>query len=124
MIPIKKHPKKENMNNKVVLAYSGGLDTSYCVKYLTEERGLDVYAISVNTGGFDEKELEHIRNRALKLGVKDYVVRDVVKEYYDDCLKYLLFGNILKISLNVNLRELSMVDKTFHSSNTGELFHK
>lgn len=84
------------MNKKVVLAYSGGLDTSYCVKYLTEERNLDVYAISVNTGGFDAKELHVIESRAHTLGVKDYVVKNVVREYYEDCLKYLLFGNILK----------------------------
>lgn len=84
------------MNKKVVLAYSGGLDTSYCVKYLSEERGLDVYAITVNTGGFSEEELEGIQARAYQLGVKDYVVRDVVRAYYDKCLRYLIFGNVLK----------------------------
>ena len=51
------------MNNKVVLAYSGGLDTSYCVKYLTEEKGLDVYAITVNTGGFNDEQLKAIEER-------------------------------------------------------------
>ena len=45
------------MNNKVVLAYSGGLDTSYCVKHLTKDLGLEVYAITVNTGGFDDDEI-------------------------------------------------------------------
>lgn len=83
-------------NNKVVLAYSGGLDTSYCVKYLTEEKGLDVYAITVNTGGFSEAQLKAIELRAKEMGVKEFVVRDVVKDYYDKCIKYLIFGNVLK----------------------------
>lgn len=84
------------MNNKVVLAYSGGLDTSYCVKYLTEEKGLDVYAITVNTGGFSDEQLKAIEIRAKEMGVKEFVVRDVVKDYYEQCIKYLIFGNILK----------------------------
>ena len=84
------------MNNKVVLAYSGGLDTSYCVKYLSEEKGLDVYAITVNTGGFNDEQLQAIEVRAKELGVKEFVVRNVVKDYYEQCLKYLIFGNVLK----------------------------
>lgn len=84
------------MNNKVVLAYSGGLDTSYCVKYLKEEKGLDVYAITVNTGGFSTEQLQAIERRARELGVKEFVVRDVVKDYYEKCIKYLIFGNVLK----------------------------
>lgn len=83
-------------NKKVVLAYSGGLDTSYCVKYLSEEKGLDVYAITVNTGGFTAEELAGIETRAKQLGVKAFVVRDVIRNYYDDCIKYLIFGNVLK----------------------------
>jgi argininosuccinate synthase len=84
------------MNKKVVLAYSGGLDTSYCVKYLTEEKGLDVYAITVNTGGFSKEQLQGIEQRAKELGVKEFIVRDIVKEYYEQCIKYLIFGNVLK----------------------------
>lgn len=84
------------MKDKVVLAYSGGLDTSYCVKYLTEERNLDVYAITVNTGGFNAMQLSAIETRAKELGVKEIVIRDVVKEYYEQCIKYLIFGNVLK----------------------------
>lgn len=83
-------------NNKVVLAYSGGLDTSYCVKYLTEEKGLEVYAITVNTGGFTDEEIKAIETRALSLGVKEYVAKDVTRNYYDTCLRYLIFGNVLK----------------------------
>jgi len=84
------------MNNKVVLAYSGGLDTSYCVKYLTEEKKLDVYAITVNTGGFSEEQLQAIEIRAKELGVKEFIVKDVIHEYYEKCIKYLIFGNVLK----------------------------
>lgn len=84
------------MNNKVVLAYSGGLDTSYCVKYLTEEKKLDVYAITVNTGGFSDEQLQAIESRAKELGVKSFIVKDVVKDYYEKCIKYLIFGNVLK----------------------------
>lgn len=84
------------MKNKVVLAYSGGLDTSYCVKYLTEEKKLDVYAITVNTGGFTSEQLQAIETRAKELGVKEFIVRDVVKDYYERCIRYLIFGNVLK----------------------------
>lgn len=83
-------------NNKVVLAYSGGLDTSYCVKYLSEEKGLEVYAITVNTGGFTDTQLKDIETRAKSLGVKEFVVKDVVKDYYEQCIKYLIYGNVLK----------------------------
>ncbi|HNL84873.1 MAG TPA: argininosuccinate synthase [Chitinophagales bacterium] len=84
------------MKSKVVLAYSGGLDTSYCAKYLSAEKGLDVYALTVNTGGFSEEELKTIEQRAKELGVTSFTVKNVVKDYYDRCLKYLLFGNVLK----------------------------
>lgn len=84
------------MKSKVVLAYSGGLDTSYCAKYLSAEKGLDVYALTVNTGGFSDDELKTIEQRAKELGVSAFTVKNVVKDYYDRCLKYLLFGNVLK----------------------------
>lgn len=83
-------------NNKVVLAYSGGLDTSYCAKYLSEEKGLEVHALTVNTGGFSEEELKNIESRAIQLGVKTFKVVNVVKHYYENCLKFLIFGNVLK----------------------------
>ena len=82
--------------NKVVLAFSGGLDTSYCVKYLSEDKGMEVYSAIVNTGGFTKTELQEIEKRAYSLGVKKHVTLDVVDKYYNDCLKYLVFGNILK----------------------------
>lgn len=81
---------------KVVLGFSGGLDTSYCVKYLTEEKGYEVHSIIVNTGGFTKEELEETEKRAYNLGVKTHKTVDAVKSYYDKVIKYLIFGNILK----------------------------
>jgi argininosuccinate synthase len=81
---------------KVVLGFSGGLDTSYCVKYLTEEKGYEVHSIIVNTGGFSNNELKTIEQHAHKLGVKSHVAVDAVKTYYDSIIKYLVYGNVLK----------------------------
>lgn len=81
---------------KVVLAFSGGLDTTYCVKYLAEDQNLDVYTVVVNTGGFTEEELSDIERKARKLGVKEHVCLDVTTNYYQDCIKYLIFGNVLR----------------------------
>lgn len=81
---------------KVVLAFSGGLDTSFCVKYLAEDQGYDVYSVLVDTGGFSEQELEAIEANAYALGVKQHTTVDRTKAYYGDCIKYLVFGNILK----------------------------
>ncbi|MCK5638734.1 MAG: argininosuccinate synthase, partial [Flavobacteriaceae bacterium] len=61
---------------KLVLAYSGGLDTSYCAKYLSKDQGYEVHAVSVNTGGFSEAEIEDINNKALKLGATTYTSID------------------------------------------------
>ncbi|HNY55040.1 MAG TPA: argininosuccinate synthase [Chitinophagales bacterium] len=63
---------------------------------MTEEKGLEVYAITINTGGFSEEQLKAIEVRAKEMGVKEFVVRDVVKDYYEQCIKYLIFGNVLK----------------------------
>jgi len=84
------------MNNKVVLAYSGGLDTTYCAIYLQKIKGLDIHALTVNTGGFSDKEIEQIASRAKSLGVASFECVDVTREYYDSCIKYLIFGNVLK----------------------------
>jgi argininosuccinate synthase len=84
------------MNNKVVLAYSGGLDTTYCAIYLQKIKGLEIHALTVNTGGFSDQEIEQIATRAKSLGVSSFECVDVTKEYYDSCIKYLIFGNILK----------------------------
>jgi argininosuccinate synthase len=81
---------------KVVLAFSGGLDTSYCVKYLGEEKGFEVHTITVNTGGFDDKEIKEIETRAKNLGVASHKTVDETKNYYDKVIRYLIYGNILK----------------------------
>ena len=81
---------------KVVLAFSGGLDTSYCVKYLSEECGYEVYTAIANTGGFNEQELKSIEERALALGAKEHATLDVTQEYYEKSIKYMVFGNVLR----------------------------
>ena len=81
---------------KLVLAYSGGLDTSYCAKYLSQEQGFDVQAVSVNTGGFSREEIATIEEKALKLGASTYTSIDAVQTFYDKVVKYLIFGNVLK----------------------------
>ncbi|WP_324674627.1 argininosuccinate synthase [Hymenobacter sp. GOD-10R] len=81
---------------KVVLAYSGGLDTSYCVVYLTKELGLEVHTVIVNSGGFSEEELAAIEKRAYELGSTRHEVIDVTERFYKECLRYLLAGNVLK----------------------------
>lgn len=81
---------------KVVLAYSGGLDTSYCVKYLSEEMGFEVYTALANTGGFTPGELAAIEEKAYALGARRHVTLDVTAEYYDKCIKYMIFGNVLR----------------------------
>jgi argininosuccinate synthase len=84
------------VKEKVVLAFSGGLDTSYCAKYLSDEKGYDVYSVIVNTGGFSPAELAEIERRAYSLGVCRHETVDVTQQYYDKCIKYMIFGNILK----------------------------
>ena len=81
---------------KLVLAYSGGLDTSYCAKYLSKEKGYEVHAVSVNTGGFSTKEIANINMKALELGATSYTSIDAIQTFYDKVVKYLIFGNVLK----------------------------
>lgn len=88
--------KPMNDNRKVVLAYSGGLDTSFCIKYLTQEKGLEVHALTVDTGGFSAEELNAMRERALALGAASFEAVDVTRRFYDECLRYLIYGNALR----------------------------
>ncbi len=81
---------------KILLAYSGGLDTSFCIKYLTQEHGHEVHAVAVNTGGFDKKEIEALEAKAFTLGAASFHCVDAVKDYYDQCIRYLVFGNVLR----------------------------
>ncbi len=84
------------MNKKLVLAFSGGLDTSFCAKYLKEEKGYEVYTAIANTGGFSDEELKAIEERAYKLGAVKHVTLDVTNEYYEKCIRYMVFGNVLR----------------------------
>ena len=84
------------MKKKVVVAFSGGLDTSYCVKYLSDDQGFEVHTITVNTGGFDAEEVKAIEQRAKNLGVASHKTVDETKNYYDKVIRYLVYGNVLK----------------------------
>ncbi|MEO0505756.1 MAG: argininosuccinate synthase [Bacteroidota bacterium] len=81
---------------KLVLAYSGGLDTSYCAKYLSQEEGWEVHAVSVNTGGFSSDEIQAIEQKALQLGATSYTSIDAVESFYSQVVKYLIYGNVLR----------------------------
>lgn len=81
---------------KVVLAFSGGLDTSYCAIYLSKELGYEVHAAIANTGGFSDKDIEKMQERAFGLGIKSFKCIDVTKEYYDQTIRYMVYGNMLK----------------------------
>ncbi len=81
---------------KILLAFSGGLDTTFCAVYLAKEKGYEVHTAIVNTGSFDETELENIRIHAEHLGVTSHKVLDVADKYYMRCIKFLLFGNALR----------------------------
>jgi len=84
------------MKEKVVLAFSGGLDTSFCAKYLSEEKGYEVHTAVANTGGFSVEELKVIEDKAFRLGATSHVALDVTQEYYEKSIKYMVFGNVLR----------------------------
>ncbi len=98
------------MAEKIVLGFSGGLDTSYCVKYLRDEKGYEVHSVIVNTGGFTQEELKQIEAHAYYLGVQSHTTIDAVDSYYHSIIKYLIFGNVLKNNtypLSVSAERLS-----------------
>ncbi len=82
--------------SKIVLAYSGGLDTSFCVKYLTVEKQMEVHCVTVDTGGFTKTELQEMEQKAHELGAASFTVIDATADYYEQCVKYLIFGNVLR----------------------------
>lgn len=101
---------KPGEGKKLVLGFSGGLDTTFCVKYLHEDLGYEVHSIIVNTGGFTTDELNKIENHAFALGVKTHTAVDAVKPYYDRIIRYLIYGNVLKNNtypLSVSAERLS-----------------
>src|SRR5882762_5254636 len=81
---------------KVVLAFSGGLDTSYCAIYLSKDLGFEVHTLTVNTGGFNDDEIKDIEKRALALGVKSHKTVEETKNYYNQVIRFLVYGNVLK----------------------------
>lgn len=81
---------------KVVLAYSGGLDTTYCLKYLGVEKGYDIHTVLVNTGGFTEEELKVVTEKAKQMGSVEHVNLDITQEYYNKAIKFMVYGNVLK----------------------------
>lgn len=98
------------MSKKVVLGFSGGLDTSYCVKYFIEEKQYEVHSVIVNTGGFSEEELRQVEAHAYKLGVTTHTTIDAVESYYDRIIRFLIYGNVLKNNsypLSVSAERLS-----------------
>ena len=101
---------KPGSGKKLVLGFSGGLDTSFCVKYLGEDLGYEVHSIIVNTGGFTDEELKKIEEHAYYLGVKTHTTVDAVRSYYDRIIRYLIYGNVLKNNtypLSVSAERLS-----------------
>jgi len=109
--------------SKVVLGFSGGLDTSFCAKYLSKEKGYEVHSVIVNTGGFTPNELDEIEKHAYRLGVTSHSTIDAIKPYYDSIIKYLVFGNVLKNNsypLSVSAERLSQaVSIAAHAKKTG-----
>ena len=85
----------QSKKKKVVVAYSGGLDTSFNVMYLTKH-GYEVYAACVNTGGFSAEQLKTNEENAYKLGAVKYVTLDVQQEYYDKSIRFMVYGNVLR----------------------------
>lgn len=84
------------MKEKVLLAFSGGLDTSFCAMYLAKDKGYEVHTAVANTGGFSEEELKSIEDKAYRLGAKSHITLDVTQEYYEKSIKYMVFGNVLR----------------------------
>lgn len=102
---------------KVVLAFSGGLDTSFCVLYLKNDLGLEVHSVVVNTGGFDAEELAQIEKRAYDLGVTTHSVVDETTNFYDSCIRFLIYGNVLKNNtypLSVSAERVSQATAIAH----------
>jgi argininosuccinate synthase len=88
--------KRIMKNKKVVLAYSGGLDTTFCALYLSQTLGYEVHAVTVNTGGFTAEDIITLKKRALSLGCASFTCLEETERYYASCIRYLIYGNVLK----------------------------
>jgi argininosuccinate synthase len=84
-----------NTARRTLLAFSGGLDTSFCVLWL-RERGREVHTVTIDTGGFDDAELQRIENLALQLGVESHTSINARDELFRDYLRFLIAGNVLR----------------------------
>ena len=108
---------------KVVLAFSGGLDTSFCVKYLSEEKGYEVHTAIANTGGFSPAELKVIEQKALALGAASHVTLDIEQEYYEKSIRYMVFGKDPKTftrALNFNVPSTPETPATTPGNSSGK----
>ncbi len=92
MTTTQQHEGKE----KLVLAYSGGLDTTYCAVYLSKIANYEVHAVTVNTGAFTSEDVRAMEEKARTIGVASFRCIDVREKYYQTCIRYLVFGNVLK----------------------------
>jgi argininosuccinate synthase len=88
--------KIDFMKKKLVLAYSGGLDTSFCTHYLSNEEGYEVHTVMVNTGGFTGEEIKDLEAKALKFGASKHLSIDATDDYYNHCIRFLIFGNVMR----------------------------
>ena len=94
---------------KVFLSFSGGLDTSFCAKYLTEECGYELYTAIANTGGFNAEDLAKIEEKAYKLGSVQHASLDITGEYYEKSIKYMIFGEIFIISFSTSEKSMQWI---------------
>jgi len=84
------------MKKKLVLAYSGGLDTSFCTHYLSNQEDYEVHTVIVNTGGFTDSELKALEQKALKFGASEHHTIDATDDYYKHCIRFLIYGNVMR----------------------------
>ena len=84
------------MSKPIVLAFSGGLDTSFCVPWLRERYGCEVVTATVDTGGLDDAARARIEERALALGASKHYLIDGRATYFDETLRFLVMGNVLR----------------------------
>jgi argininosuccinate synthase len=80
----------------IVLAFSGGLDTSFCVPWLKETYGRDVVTATVDTGGIDAAAAGQLEERAYSLGASEHVLIDAKQDFFDSVIRYLIAGNVLR----------------------------